>query len=71
MERNKILEDKMKNYNLAVDDERRRLEKLIDEKDAKLKKLEFELEVTRNKVRELSEDIEVNDLNLRMELERK
>ncbi len=61
----------MKNYNLAVDDERRRLEKLIDEKDAKLKKLEFELEVTRNKVRELSEDIEVNDLNLRMELERK
>jgi hypothetical protein len=57
MERNKILEDKMKNYTLAVEEERRRSEKVVDEKEGKVKKLEFELEVTRNKVRELSEDI--------------
>ena len=30
MERNKILEDKIKNYSLAVDEERKRLEKIID-----------------------------------------
>lgn len=58
----------MKNFTNAVEEQRKRLQKLIDDKDAKIKKLQFELDVARNKVRELSEDIEVNDLNLRMEL---